>query len=228
MRVLIAEDNDATRKMLETLLVKWGYEVSLARDGGQAWEILFSKDPPGMVLLDWMMPRMDGIELCREIRAARSGVEASYIILLTARSERSDLIAGLEAGADDYMVKPFHADELKMRIQSGRRILALQEALGRRGKIQGVLEMAGAVCHELNQPLQAIMSDIYLAMLEMKKSDPLYESMAHIRTQVDRMADITRKLMRITRYETRDYIEGRKIVDIDKAAGEAPPTPPEE
>ena len=228
MRVLIAEDNDATRKMLETLLVKWGYEVSLARDGGQAWEILFSKDPPGMVLLDWMMPRMDGIELCKEIRAATSGVEASYIILLTARSERSDLIAGLEAGADDYVVKPFHADELKMRIQSGRRILALQEALGRRGKIQGVLEMAGAVCHELNQPLQAIMSDIYLAMLEMDKADPLYESMTHIRTQVDRMADITRKLMRITRHETRDYIEGRKIVDIDKAAGEAPPTPPEE
>ncbi|MDY6906047.1 MAG: response regulator [Thermodesulfobacteriota bacterium] len=217
MKILVAEDNAATRKMLETLLKKWEYEVSLAENGQEAWEIIHSSDPPRIILLDWMMPEMDGVELCKAIRASTSGLENSYVILLTARSEKEDIITGLKAGADDYISKPFNAEELRVRISSGRRIIELGEALDKRGKIQGVLEMAGAVCHELNQPLQAIMGHVQLAMLDVDADNPVFETMQTIKIQVDRMAEITNKLMRITRYETREYLNGTKIVDIDRS-----------
>lgn len=217
MKILVAEDNAATRKMLETLLIKWGYEVSLAENGQEAWNMMYAADPPRIILLDWMMPEMDGVELCKAIRASTSGLETSYVILLTARSGKEDIITGLKAGADDYIAKPFNAEELRVRISSGRRIMELGEALDKRGKIQGVLEMAGAVCHELNQPLQAIMGHVQLALLDIEDGTPVHETMQTIKSQVDRMAEITNKLMRITRYETREYLNGTKIVDIDRS-----------
>ncbi|MDY6823377.1 MAG: response regulator [Thermodesulfobacteriota bacterium] len=217
MKILVAEDNAATRKMLETLLKKWDYDVCLAQNGQEAWDIMYSADPPRIILLDWMMPEMDGVDLCRAIRASTSGLENTYVVLLTARTEKEDIITGLKAGADDYIAKPFNAEELRVRISSGRRIIELGEALDRRGKIQGVLEMAGAVCHELNQPLQAIMGHVQLAMLDEEADSPIHETMQTIKYQVDRMAEITNKLMRITRYETREYLNGTKIVDIDRS-----------
>ena len=220
MKILIVEDNAATLKMLETLLVKWGYEVDIAEDGRGALEIIDSPDPPRLILLDWMLPEMDGIELCETIRASTSGAETSYIILLTARAEKKDVVAGLQAGADDYIVKPFNSDELRVRINAGKRIIELQDALDRRAKIQGVLEMAGAVCHEMNQPLQAITGYLDLIMMEEDSRGQVYERLRLMRDQVNRMGLITRKLMRITTYETREYTQGTKIIDIDKSAPE--------
>lgn len=220
MKILIVEDNAATLKMLETLLVKWGYEVDIAEDGRGALEIIDSPDPPRLILLDWMLPEMDGIELCETIRASTSGAETSYIILLTARAEKRDVVAGLQAGADDYIVKPFNSDELRVRINAGKRIIELQDALDRRAKIQGVLEMAGAVCHEMNQPLQAITGYLDLIMMEEDSRGQVYERLRLMRDQVNRMGLITRKLMRITTYETREYTQGTKIIDIDKSAPE--------
>jgi diguanylate cyclase (GGDEF)-like protein len=128
MKVLVAEDNPVFQSMLRALLTKWGYNVVAARDGLAAWRILEPDTAPRLAILDWMMPGMDGVELCRRVRAA--GREPYiYILLLTARTESEDLVQGMEAGADDYLTKPFNAHELRVRLRAGRRILDLQEEL---------------------------------------------------------------------------------------------------
>jgi diguanylate cyclase (GGDEF)-like protein len=128
MRVLIAEDDAVIRRLLETFLSRWGYEVVTTLDGGVAWEILRSEGAPRLALLDWMMPVMDGVEVCRAVRS-REGSGYTYILLLTSRDDRKDLLEGLDSGADDYLTKPFHPDELRARIRAGKRILDLENRL---------------------------------------------------------------------------------------------------
>ncbi len=127
-RVLAAEDNPVFQSMLRTMLTKWGYQAVMARDGLEAWQVLQSPDTPQLAILDWMMPGMDGVEVCRRVRAA--GREPYiYILLLTARTDSQDLVEGMDAGADDYLTKPFNAHELRVRLRAGSRILDLQEDL---------------------------------------------------------------------------------------------------
>jgi two-component system cell cycle response regulator len=128
MRVLAAEDNPVFQSMLKTMLTKWGYQAVIARSGTEAWRVLESEDAPRLAVLDWMMPGMDGLEICRRIRSANREPYI-YILLLTARTESQDLIEGMDAGADDYLTKPFNAHELRVRLHAGRRILDLQEEL---------------------------------------------------------------------------------------------------
>ena len=128
MKVLIAEDDITSRSILQAVMGKWGYDVTTAHDGEAAWELLQRPDAPKMALLDWMMPGMDGIELCRRVRAMEAD-EPPYLILLTARGEKSDIVAGLDAGADDYIAKPYNNDELQARLGVGMRVLTLQQRL---------------------------------------------------------------------------------------------------
>ncbi|MDR3674035.1 MAG: diguanylate cyclase [Acidobacteriota bacterium] len=128
MRALIAEDDSISRRMLEAFLVKWGYEVMVAAEGEEAWAILHDKDSPRLAILDWMMPGRDGIDICRSLRQ-RKAHPYTYIILLTARGQKEDIVEGLEAGADDYVTKPFDPYELRARLRAGRRIVELQEQL---------------------------------------------------------------------------------------------------
>jgi len=128
MRVLIADDDAVSRRLLEAHLSRWGYQVQAAADGDQAWGMLQQADAPNLAILDWMMPGLSGPEVCRRVRS--SGQESyTYILLLTARNQKQDLIAGMEAGADDYLTKPFDAQELNVRLRAGRRILELQAEL---------------------------------------------------------------------------------------------------
>jgi two-component system cell cycle response regulator len=128
MRVLVAEDDLTSRLVLQKTMAKWGYEVSSVCDGNAAWEELQKPDAPALVVLDWEMPGMDGIDVCRKVRAAESG-HPRYIILLTGRSETADLVAGLEAGANDYVGKPFEPAELRARVDVGRRFVELYDQL---------------------------------------------------------------------------------------------------
>jgi diguanylate cyclase (GGDEF)-like protein len=127
-RVLIAEDDPVSRRMLEAFLETWGYQVVTATDGLDAVRILESKDAPALAVLDWMMPGLEGPEVCRRVRAHPDRPYV-YILLLTARSQRDDLLRGLESGADDYLTKPFDASELRARLRVGQRILDLQNGL---------------------------------------------------------------------------------------------------
>lgn len=130
IKILIAEDDRISARILEHHIKKWGYEISLVYDGEEAWHI-FENDPPEMALLDWMIPRINGLELCRRVRLKTKTTESDYIyiIMLTARDERSDLIQGLNSGADDYITKPFDLLELKARLNAGRRIIELHRLL---------------------------------------------------------------------------------------------------
>jgi two-component system cell cycle response regulator len=128
VRVLAAEDNPVFQSILRTMLTKWGYQAVIARDGDEALRALQSEDSPRLAILDWMMPGVDGLEVCRQVRAANREPYI-YILLLTARADSQDLVDGMDAGADDYLTKPFNAHELRVRLRAGCRILDLQNEL---------------------------------------------------------------------------------------------------
>ena len=149
VKVLIADDEAVCRRILEMTLAEGGFEVTTATDGLEAWRAFQGPNPPALAVIDWMMPGMDGVELCRRIRQTLK-TRPPYLIILTARSDREDVVSGLSAGADDYITKPFSRAELLARIQVGVRIVDLQnnltarvaeleEALARVKRLQGLL-----------------------------------------------------------------------------------------
>jgi sigma-B regulation protein RsbU (phosphoserine phosphatase) len=131
MKILVAEDQTVSRHILAANLRKWGYDVIAVEDGTQAWEALQAKEAPQLAILDWLMPGMDGIDICRQIRN-NPLTRQIYVILLTARRGQEDKIQGLQSGADDYITKPFNRDELRARVQVGSRVLELQGSLAQR------------------------------------------------------------------------------------------------
>jgi diguanylate cyclase (GGDEF)-like protein len=174
VRILIADDDGISRKMMGMMLRQMGYEVASAVNGRDALDMLLEEDGPRLALLDWMMPEMDGPEVCRSLRAANEQ-QYVYLILLTSKDTREDLVEGLDAGADEYLTKPCNADELKARLRTGERILQLEDklvsareemrfkathdaltSLWNRGKILEALD--GAI--RLGQPMAVLMCDI--------------------------------------------------------------------
>lgn len=131
MKIVIAEDDNISRRLLEVTLTKWGYEVVSTGDGEAAWQVLQAETPPPLAILDWMMPRLDGVEVCRRVRQ-QTDRPYTYLILLTAKGSKDDLALGLEAGADDYVNKPFDHKELRARIRVGERTIALEQALAKK------------------------------------------------------------------------------------------------
>jgi DNA-binding response OmpR family regulator len=139
MAILIAEDDPVSRTALELLLRHWGHEVIVTHNGAAAWEALRQPQPPALAILDWMMPALDGLEVCRRVRALPRAVP-TYLILLTACSEKEALAVALEEGADDYLTKPFDSRELKARVGVGLRVVALQQGLADRvGQLEDAL-----------------------------------------------------------------------------------------
>lgn len=153
MRILIAEDDAVSRLVLTTNLVNWGHEVVTAVTGLEAWKVAQEDDAPRLAILDWMMPEMEGPEVCRRMRESPATIPP-YIILLTARQGAKQVVEGMQAGADDYLTKPYHRDELRMRVQVGVRIIELQtkladrigeleKALDRVKRLQGIIPICG-------------------------------------------------------------------------------------
>lgn len=131
MKILIAEDDPVSRRILEATLVKWGYEVSVTLDGTQAWDVLQREDAPSLAILDIMMPGMDGVEICRKVRQLPCATPP-YLILLSSMSHKEHVVRGIKAGANDYLTKPFHREELRVRVGVGVQMLTLQKALAER------------------------------------------------------------------------------------------------
>ena len=138
MKILIAEDDSTSRSILTAILKKWGYEPIVTEDGQAAWNALQQPDAPKLVLLDWSMPGMDGLEICRRLRQIVSS-DPPYVILLTGRGEKNDIVQGLDAGANDYISKPYDSKELRARIRVGQRMAELQSNL---------LEARNALAHQ--------------------------------------------------------------------------------
>jgi len=146
VKVLIAEDDPVSRRVLQATLVKWGHDAVTCPDGVEAWEALQKKDAPQLAILDWMMPGLDGVEVCRKVRAMPEP-RFTYIILLTAKGRTEDVVEGLGAGADDYLTKPFDREELQARLRVGVRVLELQKRLTERERENARLEtLAQATC----------------------------------------------------------------------------------
>lgn len=128
MQVLIADDDALSRRILQDVLEPWGYQVTVTKNGEEAWKVLQQDNPPNLAILDWMMPGLDGVDICQLLRQ-QTKPRYTYIILLTSRNRPEDIVQGLEAGADDYIVKPFNPDELKYRLKIGERIIDLEERI---------------------------------------------------------------------------------------------------
>ncbi|MGI9069256.1 MAG: GGDEF domain-containing response regulator [Pyrinomonadaceae bacterium] len=131
MRILIAEDDPVSSRLLATTLTKWGHDVVTTDNGLEAWAALQKDDAPRLAIIDWMMPGIEGPEICRRVRREIK-TAPTYIILLTALRQKEQMVAGLEAGADDYLCKPFDRHELRVRLQAGARIVELQGSLAQR------------------------------------------------------------------------------------------------
>jgi signal transduction histidine kinase len=167
MHVLIADDDSVSRRLLQSYLQKWGYEVTAAKDGAEAWGLFKGGSFP-MIITDWMMPNLDGPGLLRLIRSAeRPGYV--YAMLVTAKSEKEDLVEGMEAGADDFLTKPFDRDELRVRLRAGERIIRLEQnvrearvALIQTEKLASLGRLAAGVAHEINNPLSFVVNNLSL------------------------------------------------------------------
>jgi DNA-binding response OmpR family regulator len=173
MKVLVAEDDGFYCRILQSLLHE-EYEVVIAEDGTRAWAALQAPDAPRLALLDWQMPGMDGLEVCRKVRA-HPAMDGFYLVIATVRQSLNDVLAGFEAGANDYITKPFHAQELRARLRVGGRVVELQaalasrvaqlqEALSRVNQLQGLLPIC-SYCkrirddHDYWQQVETYMSE---------------------------------------------------------------------
>lgn len=175
MRILIAEDDRTSRRILSSILKKkGGHDVVETVDGDQAWEVLQESDAPKLAILDWMMPKMDGLELVRRVRADQPALPP-YIIMLTTKSEKSDIVAALDAGADDMVSKPCDTGELLARVEVGRRMVEAQKKLiahadelrqtqaqlAHAQKLEAVGQLASGIAHEINNPSQFVSDSVH-------------------------------------------------------------------
>jgi two-component system, NtrC family, sensor kinase len=180
VKVLIAEDDPVSRRLLQAHLERWGHEVTAAADGGEAWRRFQAGDYP-LVITDWMMPEMDGPELIRRIRACpRPGYV--YVILLTALARKEDVVEGMESGANDFVTKPFDREELRVRLRAGERIIELEHSLARQNqalreaqaavvqneKLASLGRLAAGVAHEINNPLAYVTNNLVVLRRDMQ------------------------------------------------------------
>ena len=213
MRILMAEDDAPSREVLQLNLEAWGYQPEVCSDGAEAWAAFQRPDAPRLAVLDWMMPGLSGVEVCERVRGLAHG-RFMYIILLTAKSQREDLLQGLEAGADDYVVKPFDRQELRARIRVGARVVGLQNKLIEAEQTRVLAETAGAAAHEINQPLTVLMGKLELLLERLSPDSQHREVIQSVYGSADRIADIVRNMSEARAYVTKPYVEGLDIVDF--------------
>ncbi len=247
MKVLLAEDNRFHATMCESMLRSWGYEVIVAQDGEEAWLQLQKAQEPLIAVLDWMMPRLDGIELCRRIRGTPD-LPPVYVIMITVREGKESTIAALESGVDDYVRKPFDPDELRAHLRVAARVVELQAALASHisalraalsdaQKMEAVGRLAGGVAHDFNN-LLTIMAGASELLAAHPQCDPQqHELVKMIKDSTDRGAALTRQLLAFSRKQVlqpvvlnlNDLIQGiqkmlRRLIgeDIELATQLAP------
>ena len=215
MKVLIADDDRLSARVLEANLRGRGYDVTTVADGAQAWQILQREDRPQMAVLDWMMPEMDGLEVCRRVRQA--GGPYVYILLLTGNTDRDAVVRGIDAGADDYIQKPFNPAELHARLRSGQRIVELEEKLRRQATydaLTGILNR-GAIMDRLTIEMERAYREsesLCVAMVDFDHFKKVNDTYGHsagdvvLREAAKRMSSALRPYDLIGRYGGEEFI----------------------
>lgn len=217
-KILIVDDSRNNREVLRTVLEHHHYKVLSVESGEEA--IRLSRElSPDLILMDVIMPGMDGITTCRELHT-HVKTQGIPVIMLTAKNDPEDLQKGLEAGAVDYVKKPFLMAELLARVKTALRLKAAQDKLVEQEKKIAIMELAGAAAHELNQPLTVINCQVKLLeeALEEQGVFPDSREIEIIFDSVKKMTEIIRKIGNITKYKTKDYLLGDRIIDLDKAS----------
>ena len=217
MRILVAEDDAMQREVVDTHLRSWGYEPILCEDGAQARDALDVADPPNLLLLDWNMPFVDGLELCRKARGSEQTANA-YVLIITSNDRPDDVVEALEAGADDFVAKPFRVQELRARVRVGARITELQRQALDAERNRVLMQTAGAAAHELSQPLSVI-----LGVSQLLLRDPTLEGRARERAesiceQAKKSQVIMTRIAEVRQYTTRHYAGDTRIVDFRAGA----------
>lgn len=238
MKVLIADDSATSRELLRRALSHWGYEVITAEDGNQAWEVLAEPDPPPMAVLDWVMPHMTGPDVCRKVRETHRE-PYTYILLLTSKNTKGEIVEGMEAGADDYIVKPFDQHELQVRLRAGKRIIDLQmnllqareelrerankdllTMLPNRAAIASALDTEISRCHRDRRTVGVILLDID----HFKKINDTYGHFAGdavLRETAIRLRGNMRPYDQVGRYGGEEFLVVLPNCDLSQAANQA-------
>ncbi len=214
--ILITDDNPVNVQTISKILQKIGYKTDAA-DNGKTCIEKTKNIQPDLILLDISMPETSGITVCKTLRK-KSYAKTIPIIFVTAHTDNTTLKQAFDSGGTDYVRKPINRIELLARIKSALIQQELIKNLILDEKLKSVLEMAGAVCHELNQPLQYISGSLELLLMSLPRNDAQYEEITKIKGQVDKMGKITKKLMSITTYETTSYVGNTRIIDIHSSS----------
>ena len=225
MKILVAEDDLVTRRMLQAYLEKWGYEVVTVSDGQQAWQLLQQDNAPRLAILDWMMPELDGTSVCREVRRNNSQ-PYTYLILLTARGYQEDVITGLEAGADEYLTKPFDPSELRARLRAGARIVELQDSLIRAREALREQAMHDPLTQLFNRraTMDALLAELSRGRRERKPLTAMMVDIDHFKSVNDRyghpagdgvLCEVSRRLRASSRtYDAVGRIGGEEFLIV--------------
>jgi diguanylate cyclase (GGDEF)-like protein len=238
MKVLIADDSAPSRVMLRRALSQWGYEVVVAEDGQQAWDILAQSDAPPMAILDWVMPHFTGPEVCRKVRETHRE-PYTYILLLTSKNTKGEIVEGMESGADDYIVKPFDQHELQVRLRAGKRIVDLQMDLLRareelrdrankdlltmlpnRSAVSATLDTEISRCHRDRRSVGIILLDID----HFKKINDTYGHFAGdavLRETAFRLRSNMRPYDQVGRYGGEEFLVVLPNCDLEQASNQA-------
>src|SRR5882757_5085386 len=238
MKVLIADDSATSRAMLRGALTRWGYEVVVAENGREAWDIMAQPDPPHMAVLDWVMPEMTGPEVCRRVRETLRE-PYTYILLLTSKNTKGETVEGLEAGADDYIVKPFDQQELQVRLRAGQRIIDLQlnllqarEELRERASkdLLTMLPNRSAIAHTLENEISRCHRDhrtVGIILLDLDHFKKVNDTLGHfagdavLRETAVRLRSNMRPYDQVGRYGGEEFLVVLPNCDLEQAANQA-------
>jgi DNA-binding response OmpR family regulator len=220
MNVLLADDDPTMRLLLSMMLEQGGHVVTKqAADGQEAWESYLAS-PAELLILDWEMPKMDGLELCRRIRGSEHGDEA-FILVITARDKTEDLTAVLDAGADDYMSKPVTPDNLMARLRIAERRIEVngarrsaEQKLRKAQYLAGIGETSLALQHEINNPLAALLSNTSLIEAGMVNEQEKADALVTIAQMARRIADVVKRLRQLQNPTSVEYLGNARMIDI--------------
>jgi CheY-like chemotaxis protein len=216
-RILVVDDDAINRGIILKILNSANYDIHEAVNGRLCLDTV-EDVIPHLILMDIIMPVMDGIETCRQLKS-NPATQHIPVIFVTASTDDDTLAEAFRVGGGDYVRKPVNRLELLARVRSAlNHQLALQK-LADEEKLKGVLETAGGVCHELNQPLQYVLGAVQILMMDIPPEDPIHQRLDTIRAHVEDMGDITRRLAKITQYRSRKYAGGQYIIDISQCVG---------
>jgi len=217
-KILIVEDDRYSRVLLERILTNRKLDITAASDGEEALGILAADGTFDIVLSDWMMPKLDGVELCARIKTDPK-LRQVYFILLTSRSPTEDKVTALNAGVDDYVTKPCHQEELIARINAGLRIRSLQSDLMILEKDMAILQVAATAGHEINNPLTGIIGYLDLLREEIESDGDTAKLLGYldrIAGQAERIRDVVSKLISLKDTQTKPYLGSQFMLDLHR------------